>query len=67
MDARMTLTLHELQDRLKEIDEISILEILNISTEDLVNMFEDKIEQNYDTLVKDFDNENKQTSHWQEE
>lgn len=67
MDARMTLTLYELQEKLKEIDEISILEILNITTEDLIDNFGDKIEQKYDDLIKDFNDEDEQTSHWQEE
>ena len=39
----MTKTFEEVKDRLKHIDEVSLLEILDIASEDLVDRFEDKI------------------------
>ena len=51
------LTLTDLQERLKKIDEISLLEILEISSEDLVDRFVDLIENKYDTLKEEFEEE----------
>lgn len=53
----MTLTFEEIKERLKRQDEISLLEILNISSEDLVDRFEDVIEDKIETLAKDFEDE----------
>lgn len=50
----MTLLLSELCEQLKKIDEISLLERLDISSEELVEYFKDKIEDNYDALVQEF-------------
>lgn len=48
----MTLTLEELSELLKErVDPDLLLEELNISTEELVDRFEDKIEQRFNRLV----------------
>jgi hypothetical protein len=47
----LPLTLQELQERLKRLDEITLLEILNISSEELVDSFIDRIEDNFDRLV----------------
>ncbi len=49
------LTLEELKDRLKRYDEVTLLEILNISSEDLVERFDDVIEDKYDVLIKEED------------
>lgn len=49
----MPLLLHEIKERLKELDEVTLLELLNITSEDLVEMFSDKIEDNADTLEKE--------------
>ena len=51
------LTLTDLQERLKKIDEISLLEILEISSEDLVDRFVDLIENKYDILKEEFEEE----------
>lgn len=53
----MSLTLHELCKKLKNLDEISILELLNISAEELVNRFQDEIEERYDNLTEQFEDE----------
>jgi ribosome assembly protein YihI (activator of Der GTPase) len=53
-----TLTLEELCQALKQrVDEISLLEVLSISAEDLVERFKDRIEERYDQLSRDFDDE----------
>lgn len=52
------LTLEELKQRICErVDEITFLEIFNLSTEELVEMFHDKIEEKYEELLKEYDDE----------
>jgi len=51
----MALTILDLFDKLKRLDEISLLEILNITAEDLVDRFEDRIEAMFDQLVDELD------------
>lgn len=51
----LTLTVPELKERLKRLDEVSLLELLNISSEELVDSFSDNIENNYDSLCKEVD------------
>ena len=54
-----TLTLPELKERLKSLDEVILLELLDIASEDLVETFSDIIENNYNRLLKEVD--------WEEE
>lgn len=49
----MSLTLIEVCDKLKEIDEITLLETLDITSEDIVVRFVDVIEDNFDRIEKD--------------
>lgn len=51
----MAITLTELQEKLKRIDEISLMEVLEITSEDLVQRFVDKIEERMEDLVTEFD------------
>lgn len=44
----MPYTTMELLDKLKQIPEIDILELLDITTEDLISAFRDKIEERED-------------------
>lgn len=46
----MALTFSELIEELYEVDEITLLEELNITSEELVNKFLDKVEEHEDTL-----------------
>jgi hypothetical protein len=50
-----TLTLPELKERLKSLDEVILLELLDIASEDLVETFGDIIENNYIRLLKEVD------------
>lgn len=50
-----TLTLPELKERLKSLDEVLLLELLDIASEDLVETFSDTIENNYNRLLKEVD------------
>lgn len=49
------LTLEELKARLKRYDELTLLELLNISSEEIVERFDDIIEEKYDVLIKEED------------
>ena len=49
------LTLKELQERLKRLDELSLLELLDITSEEIVEMFIDRIEDNFDRLLDEVD------------
>ena len=50
-----TLTLLELKERLKSLDEVILLELLDVASEDLVETFGDIIENNYTRLLKEVD------------
>lgn len=51
----MPLTLNELKEKLADnYDEISILELLEINSYDLVERFTDKIEEKFDQLEEEF-------------
>ncbi len=49
----MALTIHDLKDRLKQINEVDLLELLDISSEDLVERFIDLIDDNFNKLEKE--------------
>lgn len=51
------LTLIDIFERLRRIDEISLLEILNISSEDIVERFQDFIEELADKLEQELEEE----------
>lgn len=49
----MALTLHDIVKRLAQLDEITLLELLNITAEDIIERFSDVIEDNADRLEKE--------------
>jgi hypothetical protein len=51
----MPLTLTDIFQKLREVDEITLLEVLNITSEDIVSRFEDKIEEQADRLEKELE------------
>lgn len=57
----MSLTLVELKERLKKLDETILCEVLNISSEELVERFEDVIEENFEELESDLEDEDYET------
>jgi hypothetical protein len=46
----MAYTLRDIIDKLKQFDEITLLELLDISSEELLERFIDKVENNFDQL-----------------
>ena len=51
----MSLTLDELKERLASLDEITLMELLDIHSDELVEAFEDKIEEEQDKLKRMLD------------
>ena len=49
----MALTLNDIKDRLKQINEIDLLELLEINSENIVERFTDLIEDNFDKLERE--------------
>lgn len=48
----MEVTLEELKERLTGLDEITLMELLDIHSDELVEAFEDRIEENIDKLKR---------------
>ena len=51
----MALTLNDVVERLKQIDEVSLMELLEITSEDMVSRFLDRVEMKYDILLREFE------------
>jgi Asp-tRNA(Asn)/Glu-tRNA(Gln) amidotransferase C subunit len=49
------LTIPDICDKLKRLDEVTILELLEINSEEIVNRFQDKIEDIADYLEEVLD------------
>jgi len=56
----MTLLYEEIKERLKQLDEITLLEVLDISSEDLVERFQDFIEEKMDELAIELEDDETQ-------
>lgn len=63
----MALSFKEVCEELTKIDETTLLEVLDISAEDIVNHFQDKIEDNLEELSNDLDEHSKQLDIFNEE
>ena len=51
------LTFAELKERLKRLDEITLLELLDLTSEELVELLADEIEQQQEKLRKEIEND----------
>ena len=51
------LTFTDVCDRLKQQDEISVLEGLEITSQDLVDRFQDKVEEKLEYFIEDLEDE----------
>jgi hypothetical protein len=47
------LTQQEIKEILSQYDEVTLLEILDVSSEELLDRFEDRIDEQYDELVEE--------------
>jgi hypothetical protein len=50
---KMTVLLEELKEKLERLDEVSLLELLNVSSRDLITAFAEIIEDNMDRFLKE--------------
>lgn len=48
-------TLEDIKEKLKQLDEVTLMEVLEITSEDLVERFVDIIEQKENSLENDLD------------
>lgn len=55
------LTYSEFIEKLKEKDEITLLEMLEIYSDELVDRFPDKIEQKYEQLIGEFEEDGEES------
>lgn len=53
----MSMTYQDLEERLKHLDELTLLELLDLSSEEIVDRFGDLIEDRFDELEQFFEEE----------
>lgn len=51
----MTLTFEELKEKLQRVDEVTLLELLDIHSDDIIERFEDYIEERQEQLMKEIE------------
>jgi len=51
----MNITFEELKEKLQSVDEVTLLELLEIRSEDIVERFEDYIEEQQDKLMREIE------------
>ena len=51
----MNLTFGELKEKLQRVDEVTLLELLEIRSDDIVERFEDFIEEQQDKLMREIE------------
>ena len=61
------LTFLELCEELQKIEETELMELLEIDTIELIDKFQDKIEDNFDKLLREVDNLNEEYEIYDEE
>lgn len=49
----MNLTLAELKEKLMQFDELDLIELLDLTSEDILDRFEDIVEDKYELLKKE--------------
>lgn len=57
---KMPLTIRDLIERLKQLDEVTLIEILDLRSEDIVNRFEDVIEYRFDEIFSQVDDDSEE-------
>jgi hypothetical protein len=51
----MNITFEELKEKLQRVDEVTLLELLEIHSEDIIERFEDFIEDKQEQLLKEIE------------
>jgi len=49
----MNLTITELKEKLMQFDELDLIELLDLTSEDILDRFEDVVEDKYELLKKE--------------
>ena len=49
----MNITFEELKEKLQRVDEVTLLELLDIRSEDIIDRFEDYIEDKQEQLMRE--------------
>jgi hypothetical protein len=49
----LNLTFEELKEKLQRVDEVTLLELLNIHSDDIIERFEDYIEDKQEQLMRE--------------
>jgi hypothetical protein len=57
METKMALTYYDLIEKLKQLDELTIIEILNITSDELVDAFSEKANDRLEQLQEEFRHE----------
>ena len=51
----MNITFEELKEKLQRVDEVTLLELLEIRSDDIIERFEDYIEEQQDKLMREIE------------
>ena len=51
----LNITFEELKEAIKRLDEVTLLELLGLQSDDLVDRFDDLIEKKQEYLIKELD------------
>jgi hypothetical protein len=51
----LNITFEELKEALKRLDEVTLVELLGLQSDDLVDRFDDLIEKKQEYLIKELD------------
>lgn len=51
----MNITFEELKEKLQRVDEVTLLELLEIRSDDIVDRFEDFIEEQQEKLMREIE------------
>ena len=55
MRMSMNITFEELKEKLQRVDEVTLLELLEIRSDDIVERFEDFIEEQQEKLMREIE------------
>ena len=55
MRMSMNITFEELKEKLQSVDEVTLLELLEIRSDDIVERFEDFIEEQQEKLMREIE------------
>lgn len=53
----MSLTLEDVKEKLKTMPEVDLMEVLELTSEDIVNRFPDVIEERLDYFIEDLEDD----------